>query len=296
MQERVLRFACQGEALIGVLSEPQAPVSDLGILIIVGGPQYRAGSHRQFVLQARAWAAAGHRVMRFDYRGMGDASGAQRDFEQVNDDIEAALDAFAAACPDLRGFVLWGLCDAASAALLYLESRPQERRVLGLALANPWVRSAEGLARAQAKHYYTQRLREREFWMKLLRGGVGLQALRGLFSNLAALLKRPAARAQTSKRQLSFQERMALGLRNFEGPTLLLLSGLDLTAKEFLDHAAHSPDWNGLLAAPRLQRADFAEADHTFSAPADLQAMIKACSHWLDGEARKATTMKEGSR
>lgn len=293
MQERVLRFACQGEALIGVLSEPQAPASDLGILIIVGGPQYRAGSHRQFVLQARAWAAAGHRVMRFDYRGMGDASGAQRDFEQVNDDIEAALDAFAAACPDLRGFVLWGLCDAASAALLYLQSRPQERRILGLALANPWVRSAEGLARAQAKHYYTQRLREREFWLKLLRGGVGLQALRGLFANVAALLRRPAARAQATGRQLSFQERMALGLRTFSGPSLLLLSGLDLTAKEFLDHTAHAPDWQGLLDGPSLQRVDFTQADHTFSAPADLQAMIEACTHWLCSETVRHHSTKE---
>ncbi|MDT8997926.1 hydrolase 1, exosortase A system-associated [Paucibacter sp. APW11] len=286
-QERALAFDCEGQALLGIVSEPKAGSAraTLGVLIIVGGPQYRAGSHRQFVLQARHWASAGYPVLRFDYRGMGDSAGMQRDFERVSSDIGAAISAFMSACPDLEGVVLWGLCDAASAALLYVHEHREDRRVKALALANPWVRTAQGLARAQAKHYYLQRLKQPEFWLKLIKGGVGLQALRSLGSNLAALLGRPAAAADAgapaSERALGFQDRMALGLRHFKGRSLLLLSGEDLTAQEFLDHSAGSPAWNGLLTASTLKRVDFKDADHTFSGPGSLQAMNSVCLDWL---------------
>ena len=68
-----LLFNCAGETLVGVLARPPSSQlqGSLGVVIIVGGPQYRAGSHRQFVSLARALAAAGHAVLRFDYRGMG---------------------------------------------------------------------------------------------------------------------------------------------------------------------------------------------------------------------------------
>lgn len=94
-----------------------------GVLIIVGGPQYRVGSHRQFVLLSRRLAGEGYPAMRFDYRGMGDAGGAMRSFEDVRADIGAAIEAFQRAVPSLRRIVLWGLCDAASAALLYVRRR-----------------------------------------------------------------------------------------------------------------------------------------------------------------------------
>ena len=97
---------------------------------------------------------------------MGDSEGTQRDFEGISSDIGAAVDALLARVMPGTRVVLWGLCDAASAALLFmLETR--DRRVAGLALANPWVRSAAGLARTQVKHYYTRRLMQREFWGKL---------------------------------------------------------------------------------------------------------------------------------
>jgi len=64
------------------------------VLIIVGGPQYRVGSHRQFVLLARHLAAQGIPVMRFDVRGMGDSKGKPRNFGQLDDDLRAATDCF----------------------------------------------------------------------------------------------------------------------------------------------------------------------------------------------------------
>ncbi len=102
----------------------------------------------------------------------------------------------------------------------------------GLALLNPWVRSEASLAQAQVKHYYRQRLLEPAFWRKLLAGGVGWQALRGLGSNLRAM-KRQAPETTTS-----FRDRMARGWHGFPGPILLLLRERDLTAQEFREAAA----------------------------------------------------------
>ena len=68
-------FSCGGDQLVGMVHPAAAR---LGVVIVVGGPQYRVGSHRQFVLMARDLAREGYPVLRFDYRGMGDSDGAVR--------------------------------------------------------------------------------------------------------------------------------------------------------------------------------------------------------------------------
>jgi exosortase A-associated hydrolase 1/exosortase A-associated hydrolase 2 len=261
--EHVLRFECAGDSLLGIVSLPgKAPTVDTGMIVVVGGPQYRAGSHRQFVLLARAVAEAGYPVLRFDYRGMGDSSGDLHDFEQVEQDLAQAIDAFQKDQPALRRFVVWGLCDGASAALLYLDAST-DPRIAGLCLANPWVRSEATLAKAQVKHYYTQRLRQPEFWRKLFSGKVALASLGQLGRAVRiALARQSAAPAQQA---LPYQERMARAWQRFQGATLLLLSGEDLTAKEFLEHIRHAPAWQGALQKPHVVRQDEPQADHTFS-------------------------------
>ena len=142
-REEAVVFECEGESLVGVLSLPAAPATR-GVLIVVGGPQYRVGSHRQFTLLARHLAAHGIPSLRFDYRGMGDSSGAVRSFEAVDADIRRAIDIFYERVSGLESVVIWGLCDAASAALFYAH---RDARVGGLVLLNPWVRTPEGMAR-----------------------------------------------------------------------------------------------------------------------------------------------------
>jgi pimeloyl-ACP methyl ester carboxylesterase len=165
---------------------------------------------------------------------------------------------------------------AASAALLYLDST-RDPRVAGVALLNPWVRSAATLAQTHVKHYYWRRLREKQFWLKLLRGGVGATALRTLGSNLR--LARNAGKTAADSR--TFQDRMAAGLRGFDGPALLVLSGDDYTAREFSLHAQSSASWRGLLQRPTLALHDMPEADHTFSKIADQDSQCHLCLDWL---------------
>lgn len=281
IEERIVPVPLPGlPDAFGLLTQPQGQAARWGVLIVVGGPQTRVGAHRHFVQLARDLAGAGFAALRFDHRGLGDSPAALQPFDQLDDDLQAGLDALHAACPGLQGVCLWGLCDAAAAALLYVARRP-DARVRALALLNPWVRSAQGQAQTQLKHYYWERLRSPTFWRKLLRGGVGLGALGGWWR--ARQAARSAA-APPSPR--SFQRVMAEGWRRFPGPVLLQLSGRDHTAREFEAVAEVFPDWAGWAQRPGLTRQDYAQADHTFSRCSVQQDGSAAFIAWLHAQAQ----------
>lgn len=279
LREQAITINCDDETLVGIVHSPDVP-SDLGVVIVVGGPQYRVGSHRQFVQLARALAFAGYAVMRFDVRGMGDSSGATRSFEAIQDDIAAAIDALCANVARVRRVALWGLCDGASAAWLYLQATG-DARVHGICAVNPWVRSDEGLASTHVKHYYSRRVLSREFWAKLVRGGVAASSLRDFGS---AVLKTIEARRRTPAAAADddFRVRMADGCRRC-GSVLLILCGNDYTAKEFADHIDHSAAWQGALHqhGRTTHRCEIAEADHTLSQQSAREAVERATLRWL---------------
>jgi exosortase A-associated hydrolase 1 len=275
--EEALRFTVADADLLAILARPDDP-GDCGVLIVVGGPQYRVGSHRQFLLLSRRLAAHGYPVWRFDYRGMGDSGGAPCRFDEISDDIGAAVDAFQRACPSVGRVVLWGLCDGASAALLYVQST-RDPRIAGLLLLNPWVRSETSLAQTHIRHYYAQRLLQREFWIKLMNGRMQVRkSLAGLLKTAQRARSKPV---QTASEPSSFPDRMAEGWRGFKGAVLLILSGQDYTAREFVDHIGSNAKWSGLLAAGSTRRVDFPDADHTFSGKSQRQAIESETLKWL---------------
>jgi len=279
--ERALIFDCGGETLVGVVSAPQAAdavAADTGVLIVVGGPQYRVGSHRQFVMLARFLADNGVPCMRFDFRGMGDASGEARDFEALSDDIEAAIAAFARELLGLRRIVLWGLCDGASAICLSLGGNPL---VAGAVLLNPWVRTAETQARTMLKHYYLQRLLDPRFWRKLLGGGVNLRGALGGVKEAAGAAA--GAGSVPSDREGPLPKRMLRGLQRCELPVAVFLSGRDYVAREFEQCVAGDAAWGAFMASGRCSVRHFAEADHTFSAVAQSDGVARATLEWVRG-------------
>ena len=269
-ERRAFAFPCAGEWLYAVADVPARPHAR-GVLIVVGGPQYRAGSHRQFTLLARSLAAQGIAAMRFDYRGMGDSEGAMRDFETVNEDLRAAIDAFMAQVPALREVALWGLCDAASAASLYA---PMDRRVAGLALLNPWVRTDSGAAKATLKHYYRARLLDKQLWKKLFSGRFNARAALRSFAGLLGS-------AQQAPQSGALPDRMHDQLGQFQGKVLVMLSGADLTAQEFDGLPQHSPKWQRLMAETRITRKTLPRADHTCSRREWKDQVAQWTGEWL---------------
>ncbi|MCB1777683.1 MAG: hydrolase 1, exosortase A system-associated [Candidatus Competibacteraceae bacterium] len=288
--ETGLVFQCEDAELPGIL-HTGASDATRGVLVVVGGPQYRVGSHRQFTLLARRLAQAGIPVLRFDYRGMGDAGGEFTGFENIEADIRAALDAFFEQLPQLREIVIWGLCDAASAALFHAWRDP---RVSGLVLLNPWVRTEAGQARAYLRHYYLSRLLSPDLWRKIRRGDFAFSAAWRSLWAMFGQARQPDARktvaatdarkavAATSK-QTPLPQRMADGWQHFRGPILLILSGDDLTAAEFRDLAKASRIWRQLLAQPRVTLREYPEANHTFSCRAWRDQVATWTQEWLQG-------------
>ncbi|HVZ35497.1 MAG TPA: hydrolase 1, exosortase A system-associated, partial [Polyangiaceae bacterium] len=181
---------------------------------------------------------------------------------------------FTRTVPSLRGIVLWGLCDGASAVLMNCQV---DTRVCGVIVANPWVRTQASEAQTYLKHYYGARFFQRSFWSKVIKGGV----------NPFAILRELAAKLRTARGSdvggdpaTSYIERMRRGLAGFKGPTLVLISGHDLTAKEFMDLAA-APDWQSVLHRPSVHIVELKDADHTFSQRAVLDAAIEQCRRAL---------------
>lgn len=275
--EQPITFDCEGDQLVGILHRTVGPVARIAVLVVVGGPQYRVGSHRQFVLMAREIAAAGVPVLRFDYRGMGDSSGEPRTFEAIDSDIRAGVDLLMREQPSVEGVICYGLCDAASALLGYCTS---DTRIAGLILANPWVRTETGQAKAFIRHYYPRRLLQRAFWKKLLAGQVdAMTAVRGAAGALwTSSGRQPGARPDSDP---CYLQRMQEGLRHVSVPVLVQLSDADLTAREFQDLTESSPPWRKAVRRPNVTLETIKHADHTFSTADAFSRSTRSVLDWL---------------
>lgn len=283
MRETPFRFVCEGSSLVGLLHLPEEP-TDLGVLMFVGGgPQYRAGGHRQLVLWARELAAQGVPVMRFDYRGVGDSGGEFRGFDHIEADMRAAIQAFFTRLPTVRKLVLWGECDASSAILMHAYKEP---RVIGISLQNPWARTTAGQARAYINHYYLRRLTERSFWKKvfalkfnpLTAASSLLQTARRAWSPAPAVATDTAGANHGGG---DFIAEMKVGCKAYRGAMLLFMSGRDLIAREFDELVESDPEWKTLMRRDAVRRIDLPLADHTFSSAEMRRAVIEAARAWL---------------
>jgi len=266
--ESVLAIGPSGAELVGVLAKPadQAATKGVGVVIVVGGPQTRVGSHRQFVLMARAFAQAGYPCLRFDYTGMGDSPGPRPDFQSAGPDIRRACDMLVAQVPGCAKIALWGLCDGATAALFYA---PGDDRVTAVIAANPWARSDATRSAALVSGHYGARLRSREFWKKLLTGKLGVGgAAREAFGHLWRARRRSTLAGGASEQDLP--ERLARLLAAPREKIRVQLSGRDLTAAEFEIAVRRS----GHLLASSISVFRLDDADHTFSTPEAWDAVL----------------------
>lgn len=279
MREVPFFFDCQGAALLGVLAMPDRP-SGVGVVIVVGGPQYRVGSHRHFVEVARTLADAGHAALRFDLRGMGDSTGEPAGFEHATPDIRAAVDALSARVQGLRAIVLWGLCDGASASGLAASA---DRRIRGLVLLNPWIRTAAGASETVLKHYYRHRLLSAGFWRKLAGGRFdGRRALADAWRHWRV------ARSGARSSSRALPDRLGDALVASRIPALVLLAGRDATAAEFALARSKGGSLGRWLQGAQVEVHEIPDADHTLSRAASRHRADALTLDWLAGQFARA--------
>lgn len=227
-----LTFDCDGAVLAATLDT--AP-GTTGLLIVSGGNEIRSGAHRGMAALAARVADAGHPVLRFDRRGIGDSEGENSGYAASRDDIAAAIAAFKTACPTLQNIVAFGNCDAASALVLH-----QPLALDALVLANPWTieqdevsgdsDAAPALPPASTiRSRYVSRLRDPATFGRLLRGEINLGKLA---KGLVRLVRRaPSANAMVD----SLGARVVDAINTAPQPVLLLLASHDRTAQAFIE-------------------------------------------------------------
>lgn len=286
-REIPITFDCEGSALLGVVHAP-AQVRGRGlILLVAGGPQYRSGVGRLHVQLARGLAALGFPVLRFDHRGVGDSEGSFRDFEDVRADLLAAVRAFRQQVPAMREVVLWGGCNAASAVMINAWACPD---VTGIVVSNPWVHTPETGDAVIIRHHFSKRMRDKDFWLKVLRlqynplPALGL-LLRSGGSRLRGLLqprRQDGVADALNDPSQPFIPRMRSGLSRFNGDMLMLMSGRSMVSKEFDDLVASDPQWQAAMRSPRhTRRYDIPDGDQTLSSIASRDALVRITSAWL---------------
>ncbi|MBL4584180.1 MAG: hydrolase 1, exosortase A system-associated [Pseudomonadales bacterium] len=271
-------FQCEQQSLIGVVHLPEKPKKIAIISIVAGGPQYRAGFGRQLIKMARRFSAEGISVMRFDYRGLGDSSGSDAGFENIGLDLDAAIQALRKLEPMIEGIILWGGCNAASAALIH---GPHHPAVTGLILANPWVRTEDNYAKVIVRDHYSKRILEPSFWWKVLTLQYNpFPALVTLFKGLGIKGGNKPSK-QSSQDNLPYIDRMLMGAQLFQGKVLLMMSDLSLTSKEFDSLVSNSNEWQKAMSRDGVERVTIKNADQAFSTHEAREAMLLAAEKWV---------------
>jgi exosortase A-associated hydrolase 1 len=236
-----------------------------GWLFVVGGSQTRVGPHRLYERLAARLAQAGHAVIRFDRRGVGDSSGEDAGYLGSAADIEAALDAFRHNFPSLSSIFGFGLCDGASAIALVAP------KLSGAVLANPWViEPVDDLPPAAAiRGHYARRLIDPRAWLRLIGGGVNLRRLaRGLL--------------RSGKREDgSLARRFADGAP--PNSRIVLAEG-DGTAQAF------AAAWRTLKGGtPPVEIVSIPTASHSFADPPAFEALANALLDYSAATASSAS-------
>ncbi|ALO33522.1 hypothetical protein CMT41_01395 [Colwellia sp. MT41] len=269
MLEQGVIFNSKGKQLIAIEHLPMAvtmtrgdKATKKGVIIVVGGPQTRVGSHRLFVYLARALAKQGLTVFRFDYSGAGDSEGELSTFTDIQSDIDAAIQTFQQRHSDITDLALWGLCDAASAILLYLNgNHHHQEKITQLFLVNPWVRQVQTQAKTFLRTYYFKRLISNEFWRKLVSGKVRAKVA---LSEINQFHQQGKA-SNNIHPEDNFVTQMLQGLSKFTGQSHIILSGNDLTADEFRLLVKSNKHWQQVMAQASIEQKIISQADHTFS-------------------------------
>ncbi|MGQ0508251.1 MAG: hypothetical protein ACT4TC_23375 [Myxococcaceae bacterium] len=273
MKERVFRFGPEG-CLVGVLTDPDAGserASAPTLVLTNIGMNHRVGPNRLNVETARALAADGYRVFRFDLSGRGDSEvrrDAQSDNERSVLDMKDALD-FLQKTRMVDRFALAGLCSGVDAVH---PTSVRDPRVVGVI----WLDGYGYRTTGYWVRWYSVRLLDRHQWRRKLKDFLRQRILR---------------------RTREVQERMSVFSREYPTPEQLrkdldTLVGRNVRQLYIYTGGARTEyfyrdQFFDMLHAPHLRGEVEVElwprADHLFSTLAQRKELIDKLRIWMGG-------------
>lgn len=299
VRETALHFG-PGESLFGILSEasvrpaPGQPAETAILMLNVGG-NYRIGPNRIHVRMARAWAALGYPVFRFDLAGIGDSAGdaslganvASMYARDSTGDVRAAMDCLASR--GCRKFVLMGIC---SGSYVAFQTALADTRVTGQILMNSrlleWQEEAgqggwQGAMQTSYKSadFYRRALMQPQVYRRLLRGEINL---RGIAGRLVTLLR---ARLQRAVGQLVRPGRPDEGVLakvrrlSVRGTRTLLIMAAEDDGRDYIEFH-FGRQGSRLRGDPNFRMVVMDDSDHTFSQSHSQNLVIDAVREHLE--------------
>lgn len=172
MTEEAVQFGSV-RSLAGVVSStPRGNEYKPGVILLNPGIVHRVGPGRIYVKIARALAAQGFTVLRFDFSGIGDSSVRLDNlpFEESSIDEACAAMSFLQTTRDVDRFILLGGC---SGAAVSLDTARSDRRVIGAILINYPVQAddeEQTIYRNDGHYYWNFALLSLTSWRKLVTG------------------------------------------------------------------------------------------------------------------------------
>jgi pimeloyl-ACP methyl ester carboxylesterase len=298
MIERITRF--DDSRLVGICHVPDGLVADdlPGIVMLSPGLMHRVGPNRLYVKIARALAADGYAVLRFDFSGIGD-SAPRTDSLPIESstlaEAEAAIDHLIEQTGRTR-VVLIGHC---SGALVSWATAFNDERVAGVVAISPeggdeaWVEfdRKQKEARYYANYYTRGALNDSGRWRRFLAGkadytSIASNLYRGVILNRIAALayKRRSVRGTAAKESEERPEVRAYkqGLRSLAERRLpILLIHPDQSAGPEMLRALLGATIDDMRAAGHLEIGHIPASDHLFTPLAAQHNLVTIVREWI---------------
>lgn len=262
-----------------------SPADPPAIVILNAGIIHRVGPNRMFVGLSRLLAAAGHVVVRFDLSGIGDSeprADGLAPFDAALADIREVLDSLQTT-RQIKQVILVGLCSGADQAVVYGGGDP---RVVGVVLIDPSVPRTF----RYYVHHYGGRVFRLSSWLNFTSGR------HPIWRQLKRSISSDAAEPAESKSDLQTPQ-----VRAFLESTYarIVAAGVDIlgifTGDREQQHNYREQLIDAFPKVPfgeRLQLDYFAHTDHTFTAAADRDSLLRLIVEWVAKRAERCAVLE----
>lgn len=276
MREKAVRFGTSAP-LVGVVTEPlgqPASPERPAVIFLNSGILHHVGACRLYVSAARALAARGFTVMRFDHAGIGDSEVRREAMPFEQGAILDTRDAMAhlTSTKGTQRFVLMGLCSGAD---MSFRVAGQDPRVVGLVQLDAWAYRTLGYY----LRHYGKRARDLSAWTNFMRrkirtvlgGSKPAGDERGADTVGAEYRRRFPPREEVAQQLTALLDR---GVR-----MLYLFSG---GQEEHFNHREqYRASFRDVNFRDQVRVEHLPDADHLFSGLEHQRFVIEAMTEWM---------------